>query len=393
MNKSWINRYWMIMVREMRLMARRPLYILMLVVMPAFMATFFLSMMSSGTPKEMPLAVVDKDNSSTSRNLVRTLGSMKNGKIAVRTCDFKEARALMQAGEVYGIYYIPEKFESDLQAYRQPTISYYTNNAYMIPGSLLMTELKTMGALGKIAVSQSTMRAKGQSEDMLMGIVQPISVETYSIGNPSGNYMTYMCNTIITGLIDIIVMLFAVYVLGKEVKDGTSLTLMRIAGDNTLLAVAAKETPLLIISTCIYFAIDVVMYKYIGLPMKCGIATWLLLQVVYLISTISLAIFIYGLMPVMRMSLSVVSIWSVLSVSMSGLTFPVSAMPPILQAWSNLFPLKHLHAVYMDMGLNGYGMHYSWTSIAAMMLFCLPQLLIIGGGGIRKQFTEMKYKS
>ena len=51
-----------------------------------------------------------------------------------------------------------------------------------------------------------------------------------------------------------------------------------------------------------------------------------------------LGIFTFGLMPSLRMSMSISSLWSVLGLSMCGSAFPVAGMDTPLQAMSWLFP-------------------------------------------------------
>ena len=46
-----------------------------------------------------------------------------------------------------GFIVIPSRFEELTMAARQPEISFYTNNAYFIPGSLLYKSFKTLSVL------------------------------------------------------------------------------------------------------------------------------------------------------------------------------------------------------------------------------------------------------
>ena len=61
------------MLRELRLMRQRPIYLLSSVGVMAFCAVFFLTFLKDGMPKELPIGVVDGDNSSLSRNFIRQL--------------------------------------------------------------------------------------------------------------------------------------------------------------------------------------------------------------------------------------------------------------------------------------------------------------------------------
>ena len=64
---------WQVMQRECRRLVSRPLYLFCMVIAPLFCYIFFTTLMDSGLPKDLPAGVVDMDDSSTSRNIVRNL--------------------------------------------------------------------------------------------------------------------------------------------------------------------------------------------------------------------------------------------------------------------------------------------------------------------------------
>ena len=118
----------MIMIREWRLLTSRKLYISVMIGAPILCIVFFLTLMQDGLPNEMPVAVVDMDMSNISRRLTRQLDAFKQTEVVTKCTSFSEARKLMQEGKVYGIYYIPEGLEHDILSFRQPKVSFYTNN-------------------------------------------------------------------------------------------------------------------------------------------------------------------------------------------------------------------------------------------------------------------------
>ena len=63
--------------------------------------------------------------------------------------------------------------------------------------------------------------------------------------------------------------------------------------------------------------------------------------------------------------------------SISGFSFPVMAMHPVLQALSNLFPLRHYFLIYVDQALNGYSMAYSWTNYMALLIFMMLPFFVV----------------
>ena len=53
------------------------------------------------------------------------------------------------------------------------------------------------------------------------------------------------------------------------------------------------------------------------------------------------------------------------------------AMHPVLQALSNLFPLRHYFLIYVDQALNGYSMIYSWPNYMALLIFMMLPFLVV----------------
>ncbi len=366
---SIFERIWLIIKREIGILTSRPLYLFGMVAAPLFSAFFFISLMHQALPNDMPVAVVDKDNSPMSRRVVRQLNAFKQTKITMHCADFSEARKAMQKGDVYGIFYIPKNLEKNVMANRQPEISFYTNNSYLIAGSLLFRDMKTISVLGTAAVGQQYKLAQGQTEKQAMTALQPIAIDTHLLGNPWTNYSVYLNNLLLPGILNLLIMIMTVFALGSELKRGTSEAWMHIADGNIFTALVAKLLPHTLIYFVVVTFIDVLLYGYLGFPCKCGLPAMLIGSYLLVLAAQAIAIFFFGLLPIMRLSLSLASLWGVISLSISGFTFPVPAMPPILQAWSYAFPLRHYFLLYVDQALNGVGFAYSWYNYLALALF------------------------
>lgn len=108
-----------------------------LFVTPLLSLVILMWMMSSGLPSRIPIAVVDLDNTTTSRSLVRQLDAFEKTDVKYKSLSFKEAREMMQRMEVYAVLTIPKDFAKDAVSGNRPKLVYYTNNAFLISGSLL----------------------------------------------------------------------------------------------------------------------------------------------------------------------------------------------------------------------------------------------------------------
>ena len=134
------NRLIAIFRRELRIFAHRPLFLFTMIVAPVLCIIFFTTLMADGLPTKLPAGLVDEDDTHITRIITRILGSMEETDLAVRYPSFTEARHAMQRGEIYGFFYIPQGLTEDAIANRQPRLSFYTNETYFVPGTLLMKD-------------------------------------------------------------------------------------------------------------------------------------------------------------------------------------------------------------------------------------------------------------
>lgn len=366
-----------VMCRECRRMVSRPLYLFCMVIAPLLTYALFTTMMGSGLPTDIPVGVVDQDNTSTSRMVVRNLDAFQQTAVVAHYPDFHAARVALQRGDIYGFFYIPGGTTDKAIGGRRPRVSFYTNNTYLIAGSLLFRDMKTMSELASGAVARETLYAKGYTEAQAMAILQPIIIDTHALNNPWLNYSVYLCNTLLPGVLMLLIFMVTAYSIAVEIKDGTARDLLHSNGDSIYVVLTGKLLPQTIVFFIMAIAYNVYLYGYLHFPCNSGIGPMLLASFLFVLASQAMGIFMVGVFPTLRLSLSFASLWGVISFSISGFTFPVMAMHPMLQALTNLFPLRHYFLIYVDQALNGYAMIYSWRSYVALLLFVLLPFLII----------------
>ena len=367
---------WNVVKRECRRLVSRPLYLFSMVGAPLFCYIFFTTLMGSGLPQDMPVGIVDQDQTSTTRQLVRTLDAFQQSKVVAHYPAFNEAREAMQRREIYGFYYIPEGTTAEAQAQRRPTVSFCTNNTLLIAGSLLFKDMKTMSELASGAVVQATLLAKGATDDQAMAYLQPIIIDTHPLQNPWLNYSVYLCNTLLPGVLMLLIFMVTVFSIGVEIKERTARQWLRMGHNSIWISLAGKLLP----HTAIFFLMgilyNVYLYGFLHFPCNSGIGPMLLATLCLVLASQGMGILMIGILPTLRLGLSFASLWGVLSFSMCGLSFPLMGMHPTLQALANLFPLRHYFLIYVDQALNGYPMIYSWTNYVALLLFMLLPFLV-----------------
>ena len=363
--------------RELRRMASKPIYWFCMIAAPLFCFVFFTSLMAEGLPTDMPLGLVDNDNTTTSRSLARYLDAFEMTSIKEQYANVTEAREAVQRGDIYGFYYIPKGTTRKAQRQELPVVSFYTNYSYLVAGSLLYRDMRTMSELASGAASRTVLYAKGATERQAMAFLQPIVIDSHAINNPWLNYNVYLSNVILPGLLMLFIFMVTVFSIGTEVKYNTVHDWLIMARGSMFHALAGKLLPQTLIFFLIGIAFAIGLYGVLHFPCHCGLPTMLLVMFLGIIGAQGLGVFMFAMLPTLRLSLSFASLWGVISFSICGMSYPVMAMHPTLQGLSYLFPLRHYFLLYVNCALDGYPLMNAAPYVVGLLLFAMLPLLLL----------------
>lgn len=363
--------------RELRRMASKPIYWFCMIAAPLFCFVFFTSLMAEGLPTDMPLGLVDNDNTTTSRSLARNLDAFEMTSIKEQYANVTEAREAVQRGDIYGFYYIPKGTTRKAKRQELPVVSFYTNYSYLVAGSLLYRDMRTMSELASGAASRTVLYAKGATERQAMAFLQPIVIDSHAISNPWLNYNVYLSNVILPGLLMLFIFMVTVFSIGTEVKYNTVHDWLIMARGSMFHALAGKLLPQTLIFFLIGIAFAIGLYGVLHFPCHCGLPTMLLVMFLGIIGAQGLGVFMFAMLPTLRMSLSFASLWGVISFSICGMSYPVMAMHPTLQGLSLLFPLRHYFLLYVNCALDGYPLMNAAPYVVGLLLFAMLPLLLL----------------
>lgn len=348
-----------------------------MIVAPILTILFFTSLMDEGEPTDMPCGIVDLDNTSTTRAMIRKLDGFETTKVVAYYNNVNEARRAIQRGEIYGFLYLPKGTTSELMANRQPKISFYYNGVIMLAGSLMFRDLSTITKLGSAAAGSAKLSALGKTPNEIAAFLQPVSVNLHMVGNPWSNYNVYLTTVMVPGAMFLFMMLITAYSIGTELKFKRSHQWLKTAGNNIYVAVAGKLLPQFLIFFTIMMCYSWYIYGYLGFPHPGGVSKIVLLAFLTVVASEGFGTFIFGLMPSLRMSMSICSLWAVVGFSAAGATYPVFAMDSMIEAMAQLIPLRHYYMIYQICIFNGYPLIDAWFNVMVLFAFaCLPILTI-----------------
>ena len=283
----------------------------------------------------------------------------------------------MQENEIYGFLYIPKGTSEKLLASRRPKVSYYYSNVSIAAGSMVMKDMKTITTLGSAGVGQAVMRARGFTPRQIQTLLQPIRIDLHQVANPWSNYNMYLSTVFVPGVMMLFMFLITTYSLGMELKFNRGKEWLGKANGNIVVAILGKYLPQAVVFLALIFFYEFYIYNVLHFTHAGSLWTIVLLAVLQVFGSIGFGVFIFGLMPSLRMSMSICSLWGVLSFSLAGSAFPVMGMDSPIQALTWLFPLRHYYMLYQITVFNGYPLIDAWFHFVALVAFTLLPWFVI----------------
>lgn len=374
--------------RELRIIRQRPIYLLGSVGVIAFCAIFFLTFLKDGLPSDVPIGLVDYDYSSTSRNFCQQLDATQLGKV-VHYDSFAAAREDMNRGKIAAVCVVPVGMNDDIQANRQPKITFYVNGLYFVSGALAWKDLLQMVNLTNGAVQRQAFRARGYNDSQIMGMIRPVDVDVHQIGNVGTNYNYYLSSVLLPGVLEMIVIIVLIYSLGAELKYGTSRHLLQTSGNSIVTALAGKLLVWTLTFSAIGLILILLLFHRLHFPLAGSIWNMFFGIFLMIFASEAIAIFILEMLPVPRLALSIGALYSVLGFSLSGFTLPIEAMPPYIQGLAAAFPLRHYYLFYVQEAIFGAGFAGWWRQVIYLLIFIL--LPLIGLVRLKKAYIHQNF--
>lgn len=377
-----------ISLREWQRMTSRRLYLGVCVILPLFCLFFMCTIFGNGQMENIPIGIVDQDNSATSRNIARRISAVPTFRVTEHFIDEAAARRALQQKKIYGYLSIPPQFEQKAVTGTDATLSYYYHYALLSVGGELMAAFEN--SLAPVALSPILVRAEalGVEPEQMQTFLLPIEADTHPLYNPDMDYSIYLSQPFFYVFFQILILLITVYAIGSEFKFGTFqewllLSVPHGKAPNDLhnvrvfTAVVGKLLPYTLIFSIIGILANYVLFGPLQIPFQ-GSLLWMnIVTVIFIIATQSLAVILFSANPKISYTISAVSMIGSLGATLSGVTFPVTAMYKPVYLASFLFPVRHFTEAAQAMIYFDSGFGYFWQSLVVLLIFPLLALLAL----------------
>ncbi len=293
--------------------------------------------------RDAPAVVVDLDNTTMSRQILRNLDATDRIEITAYVGSMSEAEHMMRNRDVYGIFYIPPGFEQNVLSGRPGGFSYYGDASYVIIYSRMTSAVQS--------VIQSMSQEIGAAKQIQMGVdpavalsksapIVPVVVPLY---NPQNGYATYVIPPVYVLIVYQCLFLGLVIsmVLGRRSDFDKSLVQDAKASPLAVgfCALVGKWMAFYLVSIVIFFCFMGLTPIFYQLPFHGSLGHLALFGFVFLSATIFMSICIGLLFKKFDDIFLIILPSSMLVFFISGMSWPVEMIPWGLRIFDYIFPV------------------------------------------------------
>jgi ABC-2 type transport system permease protein len=287
--------------------------------------------------KNVPVAVVDMNQSQLSHQLTRMMDSSQFIHVTTKNATFDQAKALLMRGDISGIIYIPEPFEKKILRGEQAVISVYSDASYFLIYKQVLSGIYHSAGTFSAGIEVKRMLARGMMPEHAFSARDPISLVPFPLFNAMGGYATYVVPAVL------VLILQQTLLIGVGLLSGTQ---REKRGGDDIEPPSASIVSLILGKAFAYFSIYMVhsvyffgiLFRFYHFPQRGNPLDLVLFIIPYLFASIFLAQAISGFFKTREMSMIILLFSSIPALFLSGFSWPKSAIPDWLNHLALLLP-------------------------------------------------------
>jgi len=353
-----------ILKKEFREIGRDPYTLGIAIFLPLVLLFLFASALNLDV-KNIPLAVVDLDNSAESRAYIQTFVNTSSFDLKYYPATPDEAERLLDQGKAQVVVLIPSDFSRTLLGGGTAEVQTLVDGTFPTSARVVQGYVDALNDIFTAQLLSEHFASLGRSGLMAPAITAVPRVR-YNPALKSANF-------IVPGLIGVILMAFPPLLSALAIvreKERGSIQQIFVSPLRPWAFIVGKLIPYMIIAFGELLLVLAATRYWFGVPLAGSVWLFLLASVPYVISTVAIGLLVSTLT---RSQLAAMLLAIVLTMMpafiFSGFMFPIFTMPELFQVYSYVFPARYFTKITYDIFLKGVGMKVWLGQLAVLVVY------------------------
>ncbi len=330
--------------------------------------TLLLFMLAQGTAAEashLPMAAVDEDRTSASRQLIVAMDNLEELDALHYPDNVEEAVQLLDGGRITLAVVIPRGFGAALESPRETA-----SVQLLVDGSNIVAAYAALGAAEgtisdfgqEIAVQRGELPNGGNSSLAL------VDLRTTTRFNQAMRHGYYLLPAQLSVVVHIVTLLVASAGIVRERETGTLEQLMVTPLRRMEFIIGKAALPSIVAFVDFVAMLAIVVWVF-GVPVRGSLALLLAVTLLFIVAQLTWGLVISTVSATQQQAVLLVFMIGILNVGFSGYLVAVENMPLLMQWASAFFPIRHYLSAMRSIMLKG-----ATLSVITPQLFALTTL-------------------
>ena len=350
------------MIKEF-LQIRRDRRMLPLILIAPILQTILLGYAATIDVNNISLVVANLDRGSMSRDFLQRFTNTGYFTIVDYVDDPNEIDRYLDRSEASLGIVIPVEFSKNLSTGKPVQLQFLADGADANTANISLNYATQISSgFAQTILAQELLRTGGAR-------IPRVKAETRVWFNPDLRSANYMVPGVIALILFIITAAFSSAAIVKEREIGT-LEQILVTPIKRYEFIIGKLLPYVIIGFLDVLLVMGVGKNWFGVPLNGSPFLLLGLCALFLLTTLGLGLFVSTISHTQQQALMTMQFFIMFPfMFLSGFTFPIENMPPVIQALTYLIPLRYFLEIVRGIFLKGVGMETLWPQALALFVF------------------------
>jgi ABC-2 type transport system permease protein len=361
-----MQNFFSLLKREFQLFWQNKILRMLFIGAPLLYAILLGYVYSKGKATDLPIIVVDMDQSEMSAKAIEMFNDDEVITIKALLFDKNDLSKIAIDNEANCIVIIPKDFQKMVLTKRYPEIITIINTANILTANFSSNAIQVCLGTLKVGVQMEALRKQGIPEKLLASEYEPFKTTFVKKNNRSSNYLYYLWPGVLAAVLQQVILLALALSFASEFENGTFKILVNRC-PSILKMMSIKIIPYLIMSFGVWL-----LYWFFTFYFRISFFENLLqltfVAGIFVLSVSFIGILVSILIPNQLKATEILMVIATPSFILSGFSWPLSQMPNWVQGVANVIPLTHFLKAFRILIIENGTLSQTWYSIKYMII-------------------------
>ena len=339
--------------REFRLFFTNRTMLSVFFLAPIFFAFLIGFTYQSGKVENIPVILVNHDNTPLSNQVVEMLQDSKTLKILNYIQEPANLKDETIKTEAAAVIVIPERFEAMMLQKKYPELNVYVNTSNVLTANFATKAIQQILGTFAAGAEIKTLQKKGMNFELAKTQFEPFKANYITLFNTTSNYLIFMWPAMMAVVLQQVILLAMAVSFSEEFKRESFIKDFAGKEKYAILVMAIKCLPIWVFANfnILFFYLCSLYFK---IPVPENLWNFFLVTAVFVVAATNLGVLVSILVPDALKATQILMVVASPAFIISGFTWPTYAMPEFIKNFTAIIPLTpYLEALKIMVVQNG----------------------------------------